>query len=112
MRARLHKQAIVGTSAFLYAYVGADADSGEGDAIWDSVEICSSATDPPTGAPSPVPTVAPTAVPTAAPINARAALHACETQDAFQTARAKLAQERSELAKTLSDASARPSKDA
>ena len=35
-----------------------------------------------------------------------------ETQDAFRTARAKLAQERAELAKTLADASARPSEDA
>ena len=44
------------------------------------------------------------------------ALHARETQgeaqDAFRTARAKLAQERSELAQTLADASARPSQDA
>ena len=44
----------------------------------------------------------------------RAALCARETpealaQDAFRTARAKLAQERAELAKTLADASARPS---
>ena len=31
-----------------------------------------------------------------------------EAQDAFRTARAKLAQERSDLAKTLADASARP----
>ena len=49
--------------------------------------------------------------------NARAALRARETpeklaQDAFRTARAKLAQERAELAKTLADASARPSEDA
>ena len=44
--------------------------------------------------------------------DARAALRARETQDAFQTARTKLAQERAELAKTLSDASARPSQDA
>ena len=48
---------------------------------------------------------------------ARAALRARETpeklaQDAFRTARTKLAQERAELAKTLADASARPSKDA
>ena len=43
--------------------------------------------------------------------NARAALHARETQDAFQTARTKLAQERSELAQTLADASAKPSQD-
>ena len=48
--------------------------------------------------------------------DARAAIGARETpeklaQDAFRTARAKLAQERSELAKTLADASARPSKD-
>ena len=42
----------------------------------------------------------------------RAALAARETQDAFRTARTKLAQERSELAKTLADASARPSQDA
>jgi len=47
--------------------------------------------------------------------NARAALRARETpeqlaQDAFRTARAKLAQERAELAKTLADASARPPK--
>ena len=46
---------------------------------------------------------------------ARAALRARETpeqlaQDAFRTARAKLAQERAELAKTLADASARPPK--
>ena len=48
---------------------------------------------------------------------ARAALDARETrempeklaQDAFRTARAKLAQERAELAQTLADASARPS---
>ena len=45
----------------------------------------------------------------------RAALHARETpetlaQDAFRTARAKLAQER-ELARTLADASARPPED-
>ena len=44
----------------------------------------------------------------------RAALRARETpeklaQDAFRTARAKLAQERSELAQTLADASAKPS---
>ena len=32
-------------------------------------------------------------------------------QEAFRTARTKLAQERSELAKTLADASARPSQD-
>ena len=49
--------------------------------------------------------------------NARAALRARETpeklaQDAFRTARAKLAQERAELAKTLADASARPPEDA
>ena len=47
--------------------------------------------------------------------NARATLRARETpetlaQDAFRTARAKLAQERAELAKTLADASARPPK--
>ena len=36
---------------------------------------------------------------------ARAALHARETQDAFRTARTNLAQERSELAQTLADAS-------
>ena len=46
----------------------------------------------------------------------RAALHARETpeklaQDAFRTAREKLAQERSELARTLADASAKPSQD-
>ena len=49
---------------------------------------------------------------------ARAALAAREAsldaerlaQDAFRTARARLAQERSELAKTLADASAKPSK--
>ncbi len=46
----------------------------------------------------------------------RAALRARETpeklaQDAFRTAREKLAQERSELAQTLADASARPSQD-
>ena len=44
------------------------------------------------------------------------ALHARETQgeaqDAFRTARAKLAQERSELAQALADASAGPSQDA
>ena len=44
---------------------------------------------------------------------ARAALSARETpeklaQDAFRTARAKLAQERSDLAQTLADAPARP----
>ena len=49
--------------------------------------------------------------------DARAALRARETpetlaQDAFRTARAKLAQERSDLAQTLADASARPSQDA
>ena len=33
-------------------------------------------------------------------------------QDAFRTARAKLAQERSQLAQTLADASAKPSQDA
>ena len=33
-------------------------------------------------------------------------------QDAFRTARAKLAQERAELAQTLADASAKPSQDA
>ena len=49
--------------------------------------------------------------------DARATLGARETpeklaQDAFRTARAKLAQERSELAQTLADASARPSQDA
>ena len=48
---------------------------------------------------------------------ARAALAARETpetlaQDAFRTARAKLAQERSQLAQTLADASAKPSQDA
>ena len=43
--------------------------------------------------------------------DARAALRAREAQDAFRTARAKLAQERSDLAKTLADASARPSED-
>ena len=48
--------------------------------------------------------------------HARAALRARETpenlaQDAFRTAREKLAQERSELAKTLADASAKPSQD-
>ena len=50
---------------------------------------------------------------------ARAALRAREApaaeklaQEAFRTARTKLAQERSELAKTLADASARPSKEA
>ena len=42
----------------------------------------------------------------------RAALNARETQDAFRTAGAKLAQERTELAKTLADASARPPEDA
>ena len=42
----------------------------------------------------------------------RAVLRARETQDAFQTARTKLAQERADLAKTLADASARPSRDA
>ena len=57
----------IGTSAFLYAYVGADADTGEGDAIWDSVEICSSATESPTGAPSLAPTELPTAAPTLVP---------------------------------------------
>jgi len=41
---------------------------------------------------------------------ARAALRARETQDAFRTARAKLAQKRAELAKTFADASARPPK--
>ncbi len=46
---------------------------------------------------------------------ARAALRARETpealaQDAFRTARAKLAQERAELAQTLADASERPPK--
>ena len=45
--------------------------------------------------------------------SARAALGARETpeklaQDAFRTARAKLAQERSDLAQTLADAPARP----
>ena len=45
--------------------------------------------------------------------DARAALRAHETpeklaQDAFRTARAKLAQERSDLAQTLADAPARP----
>ena len=35
-----------------------------------------------------------------------------EAQDAFRTARAKLAHERAELAQTLADASARPSQDA
>ena len=49
--------------------------------------------------------------------NARAALRARETpeklaQDAFRTARAKLAQERAELAQALADASARPPEDA
>ena len=48
--------------------------------------------------------------------NARAALRARETpeklaQDAFRTARAKLAQERAEIAQTLADASAKPSQD-
>ena len=33
-------------------------------------------------------------------------------QDAFRTARARLAQERAEIAETLADASARPSEDA
>ena len=42
---------------------------------------------------------------------AREALRAREAQDAFRTARKKLAQERSELAQTLADASARPSQD-
>ena len=42
----------------------------------------------------------------------RAALAARETKDAFRTARAKLAQERSELAQTLAEASVRPSRDA
>ena len=46
----------------------------------------------------------------------RAALRARETpeklaQDAFRTAREKLAQERSDLAKTVGDASAKPSQD-
>ena len=46
--------------------------------------------------------------------DARAALRARETpetlaQDAFRTARAKLAQERADLAQTLAEASARPS---
>ena len=63
--------------------------------------------------------------PTAASIErnlraARAALRAREAplaaeklaQDAFRTARTKLAQERADLAKTLADASARPSRDA
>ena len=45
--------------------------------------------------------------------HARAVLRAHETpeklaQDAFRTARAKLAQERSDLAQTLADAPARP----
>jgi len=48
--------------------------------------------------------------------DARAALRAREAQgeaqDAFRTARAKLAQERSQLPPTLADASARPSKEA
>ena len=44
--------------------------------------------------------------------DAQAALGARETQDAFRTARVSLAQERSELARTLADASARPSRDA
>ena len=39
----------------------------------------------------------------------RAALNARETQDAFRTARAELAQERSDLAQMLADASANPS---
>jgi len=48
---------------------------------------------------------------------ALAALRACETpeklaQEAFRTARAKLAQERAELAQTLADSSAKPSQDA
>ena len=43
---------------------------------------------------------------------AREALRAREAQDAFRTARKKLAQERSELAQTLADASARPPQDA
>jgi len=43
--------------------------------------------------------------------DARAALRAREAQGAFRTARAKLAQERADLAKTLADASAKPSKD-
>ena len=48
--------------------------------------------------------------------NAQAAVRARETpeklaQDAFRTAREKLAQERSELAQTLADASAKPSQD-
>ena len=43
---------------------------------------------------------------------AREALHARETQDAFRTARARLAQERAELAQTLAGASVRPSGDA
>ena len=48
--------------------------------------------------------------------DARDALRARETpetlaQDAFRTARAKLAQERADLAKTLADASARPPED-
>ncbi len=42
---------------------------------------------------------------------AREALHAREAQDAFRKARKKLAQERSELAQTLADASAKPSQD-
>ena len=49
-------------------------------------------------------------------LEVRAALRARETpeklaQDAFRTAREKLAQERSELAQTLADASAKPSQD-
>ena len=44
--------------------------------------------------------------------NAQAALRAREeTQDAFRTARANLAQERSELAQTLADAAARLPRD-
>ena len=44
--------------------------------------------------------------------DAQAALGARETQDAYRTARVRLAQERSELARTLADASARPLRDA
>ena len=41
----------IGASGPLYAYVGADADYGAGDAIWNSVEICSWS-EAPTSAPT------------------------------------------------------------
>ena len=54
----------IGASGPLYAYVGADADYGDGDAIWHSVEVCSIVYPSPAPTITPAPTV--TKVPTVA----------------------------------------------